>query len=129
MNESDLARKITRHLDIGLDLLKVETLARLQTSRRKALEAYNPKRRIFFGLAWAGQAGHDGHPDGFQPFRSAWVLFAALIFGLLLATYWQNHPQMGDQSEIDAFLLAEDLPVNAYLDYGFEAWLEDSARQ
>lgn len=129
MNESDLARKITRHLDIGLDLLKGETLARLQTARRKALAAYTPKHRTIFGLAWASHAGHDGKPDGFQPFQSAWVPFAALIFGLLLATYWQNHPQMGDQPEIDAFLLAEDLPVNAYLDYGFEAWLEDSARQ
>ena len=126
MNESDLARKITRHLDTGLGLLKGETLSRLKTARRKALAAYNPKRQTIFGLAWAGShAGKDGR---FLPLQRAWVPLAALIFGVLLVTYWQGQHQMGDQTEIDAFLLAEDLPVNAYLDHGFEAWLEDSAR-
>lgn len=128
MNESDLARKIARHLDTGLDLLKGETLSRLQTARRNALAVYNPQRQTLFGWAWAGK-GHTGKDSGFLPLQRAWVPLAALVFSLLLATYWQNHHPMGDQTEIDAFLLAEDLPVSAYLDYGFEAWLEDSARQ
>jgi hypothetical protein len=128
MNESDLARKITRRLDSGLDLLKGETLARLQTARRKALAAYKPKPQTRFGWAWAGARDADCN-GGFLPLQRAWVPLAALIFSLLLVTYWQGHLQMGDQTEIDAFLLAEDLPFTAYLDSGFDAWLADSARQ
>lgn len=128
MNESDLARKITQHLDSGLALMQGDTLSRLQAAREKALAAYNPKPQTLFGLAWAGR-GHGGKNGGFQPLQRAWVPLAALVFGLLLVNYWQSYYQAGDQMEIDAFLLAEDLPVNAYLDNGFEAWLEDSVQQ
>jgi hypothetical protein len=134
MNESDLARKITQHLDSGLELLKDDTLARLQSARKKALAAYDPKHQHSFGLAWVGHGGHHGHGHAgksgrFQPLQRTWVLLAALIFGLLLVNYWQSYHQAGDPAEIDAYLLAEDLPVNAYLDNGFEAWLDDSAKQ
>lgn len=126
MNESDLARKITQHLDSGLALMQGSTLSSLQNARQKALEAYNPKPQTLFGLAWAGRGRNNG---GFQPLQRAWVPLVALIFGLLLVNYWQSYYQMGDQAEIDASLLAEDLPVNAYLDNGFEAWLEDTVQQ
>lgn len=128
MNESDLARKITRHLDAGLSQLSGDTLSRLQSARKEALAAYNPKHQPVFGLAWAGHAGGGKH-HGYQPLQRAWVPMVALIFGLLLVNYWQTYHQVGDQAEVDAYLLAEDLPVNAYLDNGFDAWLEDSAQQ
>ena len=130
MNESDLARKITQHLDSGIDLLESGTLSRLENARRKALAAYHPKPRHVFGWALAGHGhGHGGNNGGFQPLHRAWVPLAALVFGLLLVNYWQTYHQVGDAAEIDAYLLAEDLPVNAYLDNGFEAWLADSAQQ
>lgn len=128
MNEPDLAKKITQHLDSGLDLLEGGIVSRLQSARHKALAAYAPKPQTLFGLAWAGH-GHAGKNGGFQPLQRAWVPLVALIFGLLLVNYWQNYHQMGEPLEIDAFLLAEDLPFNAFLDDGFEAWLEDSTQQ
>lgn len=128
MNEADLARKIAQHLDSGLEQLTGGTLSRLQGARQKALAAYHPKPRTLFGLAWAGHGGGE-KSGGFQPLYRAWVPLTALIFSLLLVNYWQNYYQVGDQMEIDALLLAEDLPVDAYLDNGFDTWLEDTAQQ
>ena len=37
--------------------------------------------------------------------------------------------QANDIAEIDASLLTDDLPINAYLDNNFEAWLKRSLQQ
>ncbi len=124
MNEHELARKIKPHLDFGLTMLKSDTTSRLRDARLNALAAYRPARQEVAGLAWAG-----GRNGGFQPFNRAWVPLAALIFGLLLVNYWQTYYRVDDSNEVDAFLLAEDLPVQAYLDKGFDAWLEDTAQE
>jgi hypothetical protein len=128
MNEPDLAEKIKQHLDFGLTQLQGETVSHLQSARRKALAAYKPAGQAVSGLSLAG--GNTGRNGAYQPFYRAWVPLAALIFGLLLVNYWQTyqHP-LDDQAEIDTQLLAEDLPVHAYLDNGFDTWLEDTAQQ
>ncbi|MBS4096898.1 MAG: DUF3619 family protein [Sulfuricella sp.] len=124
MNEQNLARRIKQHLDFGLTTLKGDTSAQLREARLKALAAYRPATQQVAGMAWAGSRN-----GAFQPFNRAWVPLAALVFGLLLVSYWQTYYHVDDQSEIDAFLLAEDLPVQAYLDKGFDAWLEDTAQE
>jgi len=129
MNEPDLAKKVAQHLSFGLTQISDETLSRLQSGRKKALAAYKPAHQAVSGLAMAG-AGNSMRNGEHQPFYRAWVPLAALIFGLLLVNYWQTYYQpQDDQAEIDTHLLAEDLPVHAYLDDGFDAWLEDSAQQ
>jgi hypothetical protein len=50
-----------------------------------------------------------------------------LVLGLMFVTYWQTTQQMNDVSEIDARLLAQDLPLNAFVDDGFDEWLESSS--
>ena len=78
--------------------------------------------------AWHGQdtatSGHHGH----SPFR-AWVPLAVLVLGLVFVTYWQTTQQMNDISEIDAHLLAQDLPIHAFIDTGFDTWLEGSSQE
>jgi len=125
MNEHDLAKKIVRHLDYGAANLDSRLQYRLQTARQHALEAYAEPRHSF-GLAWTGH-GHGGH-HGHSPFR-AWAPLALLVLGLMFATYWQNTQEMNDVSEIDAHLLAQDLPVHAFIDNGFDTWLEGSSQQ
>lgn len=124
MNEHDLARRIKQHLDFGLTTLKGDTASRLREARLNALAAYRPARQDVVGLAWGGNRN-----GGFQPFNRAWVPLAALVFGLLLVNYWQTYYHVDDQNDVDAFLLAEDLPFQAYLDKGFDAWLEDTAQE
>ena len=40
---------------------------------------------------------------------------------------WQQSQRLAEIEEIDAELLTDDLPIDAYLDRGFEAWLKKRA--
>lgn len=122
MNEYGLAKKIVHHLDYGTAHLDSRLQHRLQTARQHALEAYAKPRRSF-SLAWAGH-GHSSH----SPFR-IWVPLALLLLGLMFATYWQSTQDTNDVSEIDAHLLAQDLPIHAFIDTGFDTWLEGSSQE
>ena len=51
-----------------------------------------------------------------------------LVLSLLGVTYWQLVTQSNDIAEIDVSLLTDDLPINAYLDNNFEAWLKRSSQ-
>ena len=48
----------------------------------------------------------------------------ALIAGLLLIQQWQTDDQISAAAEIDAALLADDLPPVAYSDAGFAEFLK-----
>ena len=51
----------------------------------------------------------------------------ALLLGLAGtgAVYWQNLTRQANElAEIDAGLLSDDLPINAYLDNGLDSWLK-----
>lgn len=125
MNERDLAKKIVQHLDYGATNLDSRLQYRLQTARQHALESY-AKPRHSFSLAWGGDGGRDGHGNAHSPFR-VWVPLVVLVLGLMFVTYWQTTQQMNDVSEIDAHLLAQDLPIHAFIDNGFDTWLEGSS--
>jgi hypothetical protein len=40
-----------------------------------------------------------------------------------------NIEKAAENEEIDSALLADDLPINAYLDKGFQAWLSEHFSQ
>lgn len=126
MNERDLAKKIVQHLDYGTGNLDDRLQNRLQAARQHVLAAY-AKPHHGFSFAW-GHAGKSGHGSGHSPFR-AWVPLAVLVLGLMFVAYWQTTQQMNDVSEIDAHLLAQDLPIHAFIDTGFDAWLEGSSQE
>jgi len=126
MNEQELARQIVQHLDQGLGQIKQGSLYQLQSARMAALERYRETPQPVFGLAWAGNiAFRVGQSRHFN----ARNLFAAgmLVLGLIGVTYWQVI-QGNDIAEIDASLLSDELPISAYLDSGFEAWLKRSSQ-
>lgn len=125
IDENSLAKKIVQHLDYGTTNLDSRLQYRLQAARQHALEAY-AKPRHSFVLAWArhGHGSHHGHSH-----FHAWVPLVALVLGLIFVTYWQNTQEMYDASEIDAHLLAQDLPIHAFIDNGFDTWLEGSPQE
>jgi hypothetical protein len=51
-----------------------------------------------------------------------------LLLSLIGVMYWQRAVPNGDIAEIDASLLTGELPIDAYLDSGFEAWLKRSSQ-
>ena len=132
MNEIKFTNKIRQALNEGARLQgdRGERIAeRLRAARERALE----RHRIESGrvLAWergaalgtsAGAAGGNEGADGF-PLRL--LLATALLLAGLFAIYsGQQAQRAADVEELDALLLADDLPLDAYLDRGFEAWLK-----
>lgn len=126
MNEHDLARKIARRLNEGLTQLGPATGDRLQRVRRRALGHYRAGRPVF-GLAWV-HALKTGHGPWFASPSRLWLPAAVLILGLLTVTHWHATQPGADIEDIDAALLAGDLPIHAYLDKDFHTWLESSSQ-
>jgi hypothetical protein len=124
MNEQRVANAIRNYLNQGLRQLDRETVLRLQAARNEAL-AHHVERRPAFGLAWSSQSGaavrHGGHPGA-----RLWVPTLVLLALLFALGYWHYSDTNSDVGEIDALLLADELPVSAYLDHRFDAWLRRS---
>lgn len=55
---------------------------------------------------------------------ASWVPLAALIGGLVLIQQWNDQQQVLAAAEIDAVLLADDLPPAAWTDPGFREYLK-----
>jgi len=53
---------------------------------------------------------------------------AMLVFGLVAIHTWQQSQTVQEIEEIDAAVLTSDLPIDAYLDRGFDAWLKRSSQ-
>ena len=123
MNESELGRRIREHLNFGLRHLDREVLRRLEEARRGALGALEAQPAHAPAWQWAGA----GHGSGGQAAVRRWLwlaMFVALLGGTL---YWQQHMTLQEE-EVDAALLADELPLDAYLDHGFQAWLERASQ-
>jgi hypothetical protein len=62
-----------------------------------------------------------------------WVPAAAVALAVAALVYMQTMNQQSmfvpnhEVGAVDAGLLADDLPIGAYLDKGFDAWLEDTS--
>ena len=130
MNEpnDELARRIVQHLDFGADHVNPLTRDRLLEARKSALSHYQERLQPARGLAWAGGAVAR---RGEYPFLAPRYLIAAaaLMVGLIGIAYWPNGATgpANELADIDAGLLTDDLPINAYLDKGFDSWLKRSS--
>jgi hypothetical protein len=122
--ESRIAHKLTAYLDRGAADMRSGTVYRLQQARTAALAGVNRARTTGTELALAGSGGtHAGRP-GMRGTPVRWLgavlLIAALGFGY---QQWQAVQQVHEFEELDLHLLASDLPIDAYLDGGFQNWL------
>ena len=127
MNEQELAKQIVQHLDRDLDRIKQGSLYQLQSARLAALEHYREVPRQSFALAWAGDIAFRITHSPHFPLRNL-VAAGMLVIGMVGVTYWQVVIKSYDIAEIDANLLSGELPISAYLDSGFEAWLKRSSQ-
>jgi hypothetical protein len=126
--EQELARKLVQHLDHGVDRLAPDVRERLTTARRAALSQYREQSAPVLGLSWAGQAIGRLSANRFYEGRSL-VVVATFMLALAGIAWWQvSINPVNDIAEIDTSLLTDELPVNAYLDKGFDSWLKRSSR-
>jgi hypothetical protein len=122
--ETVFANKIRKLLNSDLTL-KSDHAERLRAAREQAL-AHQRTAQPALAMAFSDRvtAVLGGGP-GFVSQMAMAALF--LIVGLVGITYWNNTQRVTDIEEIDAALLTSDLPIDAYLDKGFDAWLKRSS--
>jgi hypothetical protein len=124
MNEQQIAYRIKQLLNRGLDL-DAGKLARLKEAREQALTRQRIESRVPV-LAWADNVvGRWGGPVSLIP--RMLLPMAVLILGLVAINQWRDSQLAAEIEEIDAAVLTSDLPLDAYLDKGFDAWLKRSS--
>ncbi|GAB7539519.1 DUF3619 family protein [Burkholderia sp. 3C] len=130
--EFEFALKIRRALDERAADLPPSATDRLAVARRAALARKKPDPGIVLVPALAGNmAGGFGllpGPAARPPASLARRLVRAvpllvLLAGIVGIAYWENLEHTAELADIDAAMLNDDLPLNAYLDHGFNAYL------
>ena len=124
MNEQQFGYRINRILNQGLSLERgIEE--RLKKAREAALERQNVREASFF-YAWATALAGSGKRAHFLVSR---VLLPALVLvlGVFLINYLDQPQTAAEMAEIDTAIVMGELPIDAYLDKGFEAWLKRSS--
>jgi len=124
VNELRFANRVRQLLNEGARC-DAAVIERLRAARERALERQRPARTPV--LAWAGNVlGRFGGLGGVSLRLLLPVLLAAA--GLAAIYGWQQEQRAAELEEIDALLLADELPIDAYLDRGFDAWLRKKQR-
>lgn len=136
MNTDDLnfAYKVRHALNEQLDDLPASTTDRLAKARQMALARKKPHVEqplsvrvtkselavagggisgLFSQFAWLGRVGMA-------------VPALALVIGLIGIYQYEQQQRIADLAEIDAAVLSDELPLDAYLDHGFNAYLSQS---
>ena len=127
MNETEISRKIAGYLDAGAAGIKSGTAYKLQLAREQALARLaEPEHASQLAMAGAG-----GTLGGNRPVRMfadvrIWVGILLIVGCTLYYQYWTTAQQTREIVETDAALLTSDLPIEAYVDRGFQNWLKRS---
>jgi hypothetical protein len=115
MNEMQLRQILNQGIKV-----RPEVEARLQKAREQALARQRPEPAP--ALAWADNVVGD---VGWGGLALRVLLPLALLVASGAALYtWEQNQRATELEEIDSQLLTDDLPIDAYLDRGFQNWLK-----
>lgn len=110
---------IRQVLEQGADSLSLRVVTRLAHARNSALD-HQKVVGTGFRLAGAGS----GISNILLPRARGLLAILAITLGVMGTYYWDSFEQADDgNDEIDSALLADELPIDAYTDHGFQAWL------
>ena len=124
-DQDELGLRIAGLLDESADSLGPQQRERLNAARRLALARHRPATAPAWVPAWAGPLGKytERRLFGVQYL----IPVAALVLGLAGVAYMHTGTS-SDIADIDAGLLTDELPINAYLDQEFDPWPKRSSR-
>jgi hypothetical protein len=133
MNTDDLnfAYKVRHALNEQLDDLPASTTDRLAQARKLALA--RKKAHVDVPLSvrvtkteLASAGGMLSRPFGWLGRMGMVLPLLALVGGLAGIYQYEQQERIADLAEIDAAVLSDELPLSAYLDHGFNAYLTQS---
>lgn len=118
--EMEFAYKVRHYLNQGTDEVDRKTADRLFSARQNAL-AHQKVAGAQLSLAGVGHVA----ADVVLPYARTLIALVGLAIGVAGVSVWNEFEKAAEHEEVDSALLADDLPINAYLDRGFQAWLSE----
>lgn len=123
--ELNFAYKVRHALNESLDVLPASTVERLASARKSALSRKKSGTRVISAQrVFAGQIGN------FFNDPLSWMtrigVAAPILLGLVLFVglfQYEQQERISEMAEMDAAVLSDELPLSAYLDHGFNAYL------
>ncbi len=122
MNEKDFATRIRPWLDRAARETGELQATRLKAARLRALDAYREPVRIF-GLVTVGAGTAQTLKYSVLQQLLLWLPLVLLVATLAAKAL---NPEV-DIGELDAQLLTGELPIDAFLDKDFDAWLKSAS--
>jgi hypothetical protein len=134
MNTDDinLAYKIRHALNENLDTLPASTTDRLAAARALALS----RKKADAPVARHQQQQQRPLFDVRAVFSSQWMARAAvaapllaMVIGLAGVYQTEREQRVAELADLDAAVLSDELPLTAYTDHGFNAYLAEQQQQ
>ena len=131
--EEEFGKKLKTYLDAGSAELRSGVSYRLQQARSAALARASGKPRVedvrvleaaprLAGIGGAGPRAGGERPLYSQP--RVWLALALLVAAMVGYQQWTAWQALQELEDLDAQILTSDLPIDAYLDRGFQLWLK-----
>ncbi len=124
--EGAVARAAKLYLDASARTMKPDVAQRLAESRRHVLAQMNA--RTAGGPVAVGGGALAQHADSSSRLSDPTFWGAGLLVAIALAIYgglhWDMSRKATEAAEADVEILASDLPMDAYFDKGFKAWVQ-----
>ena len=125
MSEHQFGYRIRQRLNQneGID---EAVIAKLETSRQRALLKQRKFAPSPFVIVLDGVLGRSGAPGSI--IAKLLIPSLVLILGLMAIQSWRQFEMATEIEEIDTAVLTGELPIDAYTDTGFDAWLKRSSQ-
>lgn len=120
MNEKEFGEKLKPWLDRAASGVGEMQATRLKSARLRALDAYRGPVRI---LGVVTVSGGTAQVIRYSIVQRALLFLPVLLLLAFLAVQSMEEPDLG---ELDAQLLTQELPPDAFLDQDFRSWLGKS---
>ena len=123
----EFAYKVRRALNESAENIPEATLNRLSSARKIALSHKKQESSIAVFASKGILAGNNGFsfqgPNSWFGKLGVALPMLVLIVGLFGIYEYEQNQRINDLAEIDAAVLVDELPPDAYLDTGFSAYL------
>ena len=124
--EDQFGRASAALLRQGTQTIPQNIKDRLHAARMKAISAKKPEKVLIQKPVLAGSARNWTSGSNEIWDTVGWIApLVVLVFGLIGIAQWQDDSRINDIAEVDAALLSDDVPPDAYADSGFMAFLKN----
>lgn len=127
--ELNFAYKVRHALNENLDQLPGPVTEKLASARKIAMsrkKKESPLAILIPNQLLAGQAGRFfDAPVSWLGRMGLAIPLVVLALGLIGIYEFEQERRISDTAEMDAAVLADELPLSAYLDHGFNAYLAE----